>query len=80
VIFCAPRHARPDIGAEHKAREEPQIDQELLQHMLSIIKFYYADAASEEQVAGQLLMSGAPKKRWTTMLANVSGCGLTDCG
>uniref|UniRef100_UPI00333FAE32 hypothetical protein n=1 Tax=Limnohabitans sp. TaxID=1907725 RepID=UPI00333FAE32 len=47
------------IGSENKAREEPQIDQVLLQHMLSIIKFYYADVAGDEQVAGQRLMSGA---------------------
>ena len=30
--------------------------------MLSIIKFYYADAAGDEQLAGQRLMSGAPKE------------------
>ena len=61
-LFCTPGHGRPDIGTEHKAREEPQIYQELLQHMLSIIKFYYAYAAGDEQVAGQRLMSGAPKE------------------
>ena len=47
-------------GQNTKLEKSRKLFKELLQHMLSIVKSYYADAAGDEQVAGQQVMSGAP--------------------
>ena len=56
-IFCTPNFGRPTAaGSNAHSVAEPRCDMTLLRHITNVTKMYCADAASDEQVAGELLM------------------------
>ena len=54
--FCTPNFGRPAMGSNSHSATETVCDMKLFQHIINVIKIYCADAASDEQVAGEILM------------------------
>ena len=59
IDFCTPGLGAPSMGTGNKVPPRPDCDAHLLERLTNSIKFYFSDAASDEQLAGHALMEEA---------------------